>query len=374
MNGMKYYERSKPSYAEYPVSEFMSVRTHGAKGDGVTDGTAALQRAIDAATADGKILFVDAGTYCVTRTIIIPSGSKLVGESYPVIMSSGKFFASMSSPKTAVQVGKPEEVGTIEWSDMIVATQGPQPGAVLIEFNLASHGEPSGMWDVHTRIGGFAGSHLQLADCPATPATITTNRTRIVAPTLASAISLPSASFGWASVRLYGNGAPSASISTGKTLTPLSCIGAFMSMHVTPSASNLYMEVNWLWTADHDLDAAYTNITIYSGRGLFIESGKGNIWLVGTSVEHHALYRYQLANTQSILAGQIQPETAYYQPHPDINAPFNAVPRLNDPTAKGGCKNGTNCDGLGLRVLDSQNVNIYGAGLYSFFDDYNTCE
>lgn len=145
-------------------------------------------------------------------------------------------------------------------------------------------------------------------------------------------------------------------------------------MHVTPSASNLYMEINWLWTADHDLDAAYTNITIYSGRGLFIESGKGNIWLVGTSVEHHALYRYQPANTQIIFAGQIQTETAYYQPHPDINAPFNAVPRLNDPTAKGGCKNGTNCDGLGLRVLDSQNVNIYGAGLYSFFDDYNTCE
>jgi glucan 1,3-beta-glucosidase len=122
MNGMKYYERSKPSYAEYPVSEFMSVRTHGAKGDGVTDDTAALQRAIDAATADGKILFVDAGTYCVTRKIVIPSGSKLVVESYPVIMSSGKFFASMSSPKTVVQVGKPEEVGTIEWSDMIVAT------------------------------------------------------------------------------------------------------------------------------------------------------------------------------------------------------------------------------------------------------------
>ncbi len=208
MNGMKYYERSKPSYAEYPVSEFMNVRTHGAKGDGVTDDTAALQRAIDAPTADGKILFVDAGTYCVTRTIIIPSGSKLVGESYPVIMSSGKFFASMSSPRTVVQVGKPEEFGTIEWSDMIVATQGPQPGAVLIEFNLASHGEPSGMWDVHTRIGGFAGYYLQLADGPATPATITTNRTRIVAPKLASAISLPSASFRWASVRLYGNAAP----------------------------------------------------------------------------------------------------------------------------------------------------------------------
>jgi len=32
VTGSKYYERSKPSYAETPVSRFLSVRTHGAKG------------------------------------------------------------------------------------------------------------------------------------------------------------------------------------------------------------------------------------------------------------------------------------------------------------------------------------------------------
>jgi glucan 1,3-beta-glucosidase len=32
-----------------------------------------------------------------------------------------------------------------------------------------------------------------------------------------------------------------------------------------------------------------------------------------------------------------------------------------------------NCgDGWGLRVLDSDNILIYGAGLYSFFDNYST--
>lgn len=49
-------------------------------------------------------------------------------------------------------------------------------------------------------------------------------------------------------------------------------------MHITSSASGVYMENVWLWTADHDLDSASnTQISVYSGRGLLIE-GK-NIWL-----------------------------------------------------------------------------------------------
>lgn len=32
VRGKKYYERSKPSYAKTPASQFLSVRSHGAKG------------------------------------------------------------------------------------------------------------------------------------------------------------------------------------------------------------------------------------------------------------------------------------------------------------------------------------------------------
>jgi glucan 1,3-beta-glucosidase len=42
------------------------------------------------------------------------------------------------------------------------------------------------------------------------------------------------------------------------------------------------MENNWLWTADHDLDDPSNNntqITIYAGRGLLIESLQGRVWL-----------------------------------------------------------------------------------------------
>lgn len=235
----KFYERSKPQYAAIPASRFSSTRSGGAAGDGVTDDTAALQRVISTAALTGKIVFFDAGTYKVTRTLFIPQKSRLVGESYSVIMSSGAFFANIRSPKPVVRVGHGGESGTVEWSDMIVSTQGAQAGAILIEWNLASSGTPSGMWDVHTRIGGFAGSNLQVGQCPATPAVMT----------------------------------PPAPINPD-------CIAAFMSMHITKSASNLYLENVWLWTADHDLDDANsTPVTIYTGRGLYIESAAGTIWL-----------------------------------------------------------------------------------------------
>lgn len=235
LSGDKYYTRAKPQYENLPVTSFASVRGAGATGNGVTDDTTAIQSIIDSATTAGRVVYFDSGTYKVTRTITIPPGAKLVGESYPIIMSSGSFFNDMSNPKPVIQVGTPGATGQVEWTDMVVSTQGAQAGAVLIEWNLATSGTPSGMWDVHTRIGGFAGSQLSLAQCPKTPGNSAINR---------------------------------------------NCIGCFMSMHVTPSGSNLYLENVWLWTADHDLeDANNGQITIYTGRGLYIESTNGPFWL-----------------------------------------------------------------------------------------------
>lgn len=161
----------------------------------------------------GGVAFVDAGYYKVTDTIYIPPDIRIVGEALSsVIMGAGAKFSDMNNPRPVVQVGSPGKTGIIEWSDMIVSTQGATSGAVLIQYNLAAPYSScetcgiSGMWDVHTRIGGFAGSQLQVGNCPSTP--------------------------DWANV-----------ISSG-------CIAAYMSMHITPSASGLYMENNWLWVAE----------------------------------------------------------------------------------------------------------------------------
>jgi glucan 1,3-beta-glucosidase len=40
-----------------------------------------------------------------------------------------------------------------------------------------------------------------------------------------------------------------------------------------------------------------------------ITSADANILSVGTAVEHHTLYQYQLANTQNLYMGFIQTET-----------------------------------------------------------------
>lgn len=203
VSGSIYYERSKPSYNNLAASSFKSTRSAGAKGDGSTDDTAALQSIINSAASAGQVVFFDAGTYKITSTLKIPPGSKLVGEAFSTIMSSGSFFNDKANPKPVVQVGTAGQTGQVEWSDMIVSVQGAQAGAILIEWNLATSGTPSGMWDVHVRAGGTAGSNLQVAQCP-----------------------------------------------TSDTSAPASCVVAFMLVHITPSATGLYLENNWFWTAD----------------------------------------------------------------------------------------------------------------------------
>lgn len=203
--GGRYYTRSKPQYEDYRKQDFVSARQRGATGDGRTDDTAALQKAIDFAAFKNRILFLDHGDYIVTSTINIPAGSRIVGESYSVILSQGAFFNDMSNPKPVVQIGRRGETGSVELSDFIVSTQGQQEGATLIEYNLeSSAGSPSGLWDVHVRVGGFAGSNLQYAQCPSRPGTTITSSN-----------------------------------------LKQSCIAAYMGLHITSSASGLYLENTW---------------------------------------------------------------------------------------------------------------------------------
>ncbi|KAI8958122.1 glycoside hydrolase family 55 protein [Daldinia sp. FL1419] len=326
-----YYSRSKPQYEKLTASDIVSARDSGAKGDGSTDDTKALQSAIDSAASGGKVLFLDHGIYKVTSTLSIPAGSKIVGEGYPIIAANGNAFGDMSNPKPLLQVGANSgDAGQVELSDFVVGNIGPAPGATLIEWNLASADTPSGMWDVHARVGGFSGSDFQVAQCPKNPGSSDIND---------------------------------------------KCIGAYMMMHVTKQASNLYMENTWLWAADHDIeDATNTQITIYSGRGLLIESTVGNIWLVGTAVEHNNLFNYQFVGTKNIFASMLQTETPYYQPTPDATKPFPVVEALHDPDFAATCDGveGNCANAWGLRIVDSTDIFIYGAGHYSFFNNYST--
>jgi glucan 1,3-beta-glucosidase len=144
---VNFYSRSKPQYENVLASGFASVRAAGAKGDGVTDDTAALQAIITSATAAGKIVYFDSGIYMINTSITIPPGARIVGEAYPVIMAYGRFFSDIGNAVPVVRVGLASgQTGVVEWSDMIVSTQGACAGAVLIQWNLASPAAtPSGM-------------------------------------------------------------------------------------------------------------------------------------------------------------------------------------------------------------------------------------
>jgi hypothetical protein len=58
---------------------FVSVRSYGAKGDGVTDDTAAIQAAVSSLGTDGGTVFLPAGHYRTTATLTVGSNVTLFG-------------------------------------------------------------------------------------------------------------------------------------------------------------------------------------------------------------------------------------------------------------------------------------------------------
>lgn len=83
----KYFTRDRPQYEQIPSSLFSSVRDYGAIGDGHTDCTDAINKAL-AANAYRKVTYLPAGTYIVTDTIHVPVGSRIVGEVWSTIMGT----------------------------------------------------------------------------------------------------------------------------------------------------------------------------------------------------------------------------------------------------------------------------------------------
>lgn len=330
MDGLNIFERSKPQYESVPSSSFVSIKTAGAKGDGVSDDTAAIQKAMNGLTSD-QILYFDHGAYVVTATVKVPSNIKMTGEIWPLIMASGTAFQNQASPAPVFQVGQPGDTGAVEMSDLIFETKGPAPGATMVEWNVAETSQgASGMWDVHMRIGGSAGTSLQSNTCAKNP-----NVTASYNP---------------------------------------SCEGAFLLLHVTTKAT-IYLENNWFWVADHELDLAdHNQVNIFNGRGVLVES-QGPVWMYGTSSEHSQLYNFEFANAKNVYAGVLQSETPYMQSNPTaLSGGFTPSDTYFDPDFRS-CNGDAGCEkAWGLRVFASTDILVYGAGFYSFFDNYDqTC-
>jgi len=356
----KYYSKSKPQYENLGTGDFISARNAGATGDGQTDDTKAVQDAITQSVAQNKVLFFEHGVYKVTQTVYIPPGARMVGETFSIIMGSGSFWSDMNHPKPVVQVGRPGESGRIEWSDMIVQTQGATPGAIVIQYNLNTQ-RGSGLWDVHTRIGGAKGTFQQVAQCP----TYTTKP---------------------------------------------ECMAAHTNVHVTKSANGAYFENNWFWVGCQGHGSSvffslivprlltttwttgparvcrYTPAAVstsshpMSSCGQTASSTTHCINIRQAPATSYALVlrltvaAVQFNGASNVFAGFLQTETPYYMPNPDAKSqPYGRSDAFSDPDYASACPAGI-CDAYGLRVLNSKNVRIYGGGLYSFFKNYDvTC-
>ncbi|KAH6909779.1 glucan 1,3-beta-glucosidase [Coprinopsis sp. MPI-PUGE-AT-0042] len=288
--------RTRPQYENYAVSEFVSVKDYGAKGDGRTDDTAAIQKVLND-FAGCKIIFFDAGHYHITNTLLIPAGTR---------MAKGSRFEDVNNPQVIFRVGEKGSVGVVEITDIILTTYGPAAGAIVVEWNIK---EPSGqkagagMWDSHIRTAGSLSQNSM-------------------------------------------------------DLDSLAVRPAFLNLHITTSATG-YFEGTWVWMADHDLDGDGSSmITTYSGRGILSQS----------QAEHHTAYQYRLVGAKDHFMGLIQTESPYFQPTPPAPGPFPVNPTYLDPTPYD--TPARNPSAWALSVQQSQNIIIFGAGLYSFFNSY----
>ena len=85
--------QTRPHWLQIDGKPFADVRTFGAKGDGVTDDTAAITAAIASAAASGKSLYLT-GSYSTTALPVIPRGVKLVGPgsftNYPHVLTEDR--------------------------------------------------------------------------------------------------------------------------------------------------------------------------------------------------------------------------------------------------------------------------------------------
>jgi hypothetical protein len=194
----KFFGAGRPQYEEYspsqcklafrldifilmhPLLVVASVKANGAKGDGVTDDTAALQAIFDN-FAGCKIIFFDAGTsvwvglcsrlieltgvYVITNTLRIPVDTIIVGEMWSQILIKDPSFNDQNNPKVAVQFGQSGDVGSLQVSDIVFrfersslsyssrliglsSTYAGSAGAIIMEINIQARTQGAvGFWD-----------------------------------------------------------------------------------------------------------------------------------------------------------------------------------------------------------------------------------
>lgn len=139
--------RPRPTFdgeAAVPVSIF----AFGAKGDGVSDDTAALR----AALAASPTVFLPYGYYLLSDTITLPAGCALVGELGSVLVAKGgntSVWKDASNPAPLLLV--PATSTGVRLVDLLFTLTDNAPGLIFLAWQAPSTA-PSGLWDVSWRV------------------------------------------------------------------------------------------------------------------------------------------------------------------------------------------------------------------------------
>ncbi|KAK3377556.1 glycoside hydrolase family 55 protein [Podospora didyma] len=322
VNGTGFYHTVvPPTYAEYDIAQVINIKDvakYPVAGDGTQDDTANIQAILNSAASGNKVVYFPYGTYLLSDTLLIPPGSRLVGEAWTQLSGTGAKFKDINNPTPIIKVGNPGDVGVAQMSDFVFTVADILPGAILVQVNMAGgDGKPGtvGFFNCHFRIGGALGSKTQ-TNCR----------------------------------------------------TPQNCLAARLNLHLAATSSS-YWENTWSWTADHDLDGSHT---VYPGTlgGFLIEAAGNGTWILGSGVEHHVLYQVNIHNAKNVFIGLQQGEAAYWQGTGNTllaPAPWSENLRPSDPDFSWCAATDAQCRmGLYQYITGSTNLNIYSSGFWNF--------
>ena len=222
-----YHTVVQPTYAEFDISKVVNVKdvpAHPVAGNGATDDTASLQAILNESV--GKVVYFPYGIYLLSDTLLVPPGSRLVGEAFTQLSATGSKFKDANKPRPMIKVGNTGDVGLAQMHDFMFTVNEILPGAVLVEVNMAGE-KPGdvGFFFCNFRIAGARGS------------------------------------------KVWNNCA-----------NAQTCNAARITAHLTATSSS-YWEHTWAWSADLDLDGS-SSVLASPAAGFLIEAQNGT-WMLG---------------------------------------------------------------------------------------------
>ncbi|QUC18266.1 uncharacterized protein UV8b_02507 [Ustilaginoidea virens] len=323
-----------PNFAGNPITDFINVKDpmqnggHTIKGDGTVDEAAALNDVLQFAAQHNKIAYFPFGDYRVESTLLIPIGSRIVGEAWSTISGAGQFFKDSSNPKPVVQVGKAGDVGTAQIQDMRFTVAQVLPGAIIVQFQAAgSKPGDVALWNSLITVGGTRGAPDLTGSC---------------------------------------------------TDASNECMGAFLGLHFAKDSS-AYVENVWNWVADHITEDFDGGSSIAGKGGALVESTKGT-WLHALGSEHWWLYQLNLRSASNVVVTLLQSETNYEQgdnARQVVPAPWKAdVEGWGDPDFSW-CNGGDKRCRMGFAnyIQGGSDILYYGSASWAFFSGpgYQAC-